>query len=383
MKKVYLKKCEEYDYELIYGIIKDSIENLGGIEKYIKKGEIVFIKANLLMAKKPEKGVTTHPVFVKAVGNYLINENNNEVIVGDSPGGPYNEKALMKVYKECGYIEAFKDTEIKLNKNFYSKKINFEGGKLLKSVDMIDGLLKVDKVISLSKLKTHGMMKYTGAVKNMFGTIPGMLKAEFHFKMPEYETFADMLIDVCIASNPVLSFMDGIIGMEGAGPSNGDIVKSNVILVSDNPFDLDIVASKLISIESESIPTIKNSLNRNLTTNIENIEILGDEIDSFNIKPFNAPKIAKIDFLNNILPEIITKKINNYIKPKPVFNWDKCIKCRACYNACPPKTINMELGKFPTLIVDGCISCFCCQEMCPVDAINIKRPWILEKILNN
>jgi len=124
MKKVYLKKCEEYDYELIYGIIKDSIENLGGIEKYIKKGEIVFIKANLLMAKKPEKGVTTHPVFVKAVGNYLINENNNEVIVGDSPGGPYNEKALMKVYKECGYIEAFKDTEIKLNRNFDSKKIN-------------------------------------------------------------------------------------------------------------------------------------------------------------------------------------------------------------------------------------------------------------------
>jgi uncharacterized protein (DUF362 family)/Pyruvate/2-oxoacid:ferredoxin oxidoreductase delta subunit len=384
MDKVYIKKCESYDYDLIYSIIKDSIEKLGGIEKYIKPNETVFIKANLLMAEKPEKGVTTHPTFVKAVGNYLINENNNEVIVGDSPGGPYNQKALMKVYKECGYIDAFIDTDIKLNMNFDSRKISFDGGKLLKSITLIDGILNVDKVISLSKLKTHGMMKYTGAVKNMFGTIPGILKAEFHFKMPKVENFADMLIDVCLASKPVLSFMDGIVGMEGAGPSGGDIVKSEVVLVSDNPFALDLVATNLIGMEAITVPTINNSINRNLITDdIDDIKILGDEISSFSIKPFITPKINKIDFLDNILPKKMARMINNYIKPKPIFNLDKCVKCRICYDSCPANTIIMDKGEYPKLNVNGCISCFCCQELCPENAIDIKRPWILDKILND
>jgi uncharacterized protein (DUF362 family)/NAD-dependent dihydropyrimidine dehydrogenase PreA subunit len=382
MNSVYIKKCENYDYDKIYLIIKDAIEKIGGIEKFIKPKEIVFIKANLLMAGAPEKGITTHPIFVKAIANYLINENENEVIVGDSPGGLYSKNALMKVYKECGYIDVFKDTKIKLNMNFDSKKIKFDGGKLLKSVIIIDGILKADKVISLSKLKTHGMMKYTGAVKNMFGIIPGILKAEFHFKMPEAENFADMLIDVCLASNPVLSFMDGIVGMEGAGPSGGELVKSELILVSENPFYLDLVATKLIGIQADTVPTIKNSIDRGLINGIENVNILGDKIESFNIKPFISPKISKVDFLNNILPEKLAKKINNYIKPKPVFRTDKCIKCRACYNACPAKTIMMGKGEYPRLNVDGCISCFCCQELCPENAIDIKRPWILDKILN-
>lgn len=381
MSQVYLKKCTNYDYNLIYKAIKEGINELGGIKKYIKPEETVFIKANLLMAKAPEDAVTTHPIFIKAIGNYLINENNNRVIVGDSPGGPFNKRALMKVYKTCGYIDAFNDTEIELNMNFESQKTSFNG-KLLKNITLIDGILKADKVISVAKLKTHGMMKYTGAVKNMFGTIPGVLKAEFHFRMPKVEDFGNMLIDVCLASNPVLSFIDGIQGMEGAGPSGGDIVNSEIIIASDNPFHADRIAVDLIQMNYKTVPTVKESIERKLTFKArESIEILGDTYESVKIKKFVSPKISKIDFLNNVLPESVANRINNVIKPKPVFDLNKCIKCRICHDNCPAKTIEMPKGSYPKLIVDDCISCFCCQELCPENAIDIKRLWLLDKIL--
>lgn len=384
MSKVYLKKCDKYNYEKIYSIIKDSIEELGGINKFIKPGEKVFLKANLLMAKKPEKGVTTHPIFIKAIANYLINENNNTVIVGDSPGGPYNKKALMKIYEECGYLKMIEKTQIKLNMNFESDKINFENGKLLNNLTVIKSILDVDKVISVAKLKTHGMMKYTGAVKNMFGVIPGVLKAEFHFRMPRVDDFSNMLIDVCLASKPVLSFIDGIVGMEGAGPSGGKLVESNVVLISSNPYELDFIATKLIKINPLSVPTINNSIKRNLSAdNIENIEILGDSFYKFKIKAFENPKINKIDFLDNFLPNFISKRISNYLKPRPLFNYKKCIKCGICKEACPPNAILMEKKEYPKLIIDKCISCFCCQELCPQKAIDIKRLWILDKVIKD
>jgi uncharacterized protein (DUF362 family)/NAD-dependent dihydropyrimidine dehydrogenase PreA subunit len=381
MKQVYLKKCKNYDYELIYASIKEAVKALGGIEKYIKPEETVFIKANLLMAKVPEDAVTTHPIFIKALGNYLINENNNRVIVGDSPGGPFNKKALMKVYKTCGYMEAFKDTGIELNMNFESTSLSFDG-KLLKNITLINGILEADCVISVAKLKTHGMMKYTGAVKNLFGTIPGVLKAEFHFRMPKVNDFANMLIDVCLASRPVLSFIDGIQGMEGAGPSGGDIVDSQIIIASDSPFHADRIAVDLIGMDYRTVPTVNESIKRDLTVEDKNtIQLLGDAFASIKIKEFISPKISKIDFINRILPDNIANKINNVIKPKPVFNLDRCIKCRVCHDNCPAKTINMPKGAYPKLIVDDCISCFCCQELCPENAIDIKRLWLLDKIL--
>ena len=381
MSQVYLKKCKDYDYDFIYKSIKEAIHSLGGVEKYIKPKATVFIKANLLMAKIPEDAVTTHPTFIKALGNYLINENSNRVIVGDSPGGPFNKKALMRVYKTCGYIEAFKDTAIELNMNFDSKSLSFDG-KLLKNVTLIDGILEADHVISVAKLKTHGMMKYTGAVKNLFGTIPGVLKAEFHFRMPKVDDFANMLVDVCLASNPVLSFIDCIQGMEGAGPSGGDIVNSEIIIASDNAFHADRIAVELIGMDYKTVPTVNESVKRNLTVeNKDSIQILGDAYASIEIKEFISPKISKIDFINRILPDGIANRVNNIIKPKPVFNLERCIRCRVCHDNCPAKTIDMPKGKYPKLIVDECISCFCCQELCPENAIDIKRLWLIDKIL--
>jgi len=132
----------------------------------------------------------------------------------------------------------------------------------------------------------------------------------------------------------------------------------------------------------KTVPTVNESVKRNLTVeNKDSIQILGDAYASIEIKEFISPKISKIDFINRILPDGIANRVNNIIKPKPVFNLERCIRCRVCHDNCPAKTIDMPKGKYPKLIVDECISCFCCQELCPENAIDIKRLWLIDKIL--
>lgn len=379
---VSLVQCHTYDEKLLYQKIKESIENIGGINKYFEPGETVLLKTNILMGSSPEKAVISHPVFVKTLGELLIHENNNKVIIGDSPGGPFTKMALNKIYKTCTYDKILSDSKIQLNNNFKTDQISFNEGKILKQVDIIDLLNEVDKVVSVSKLKTHGMMKFTGAVKNMFGVVPGIKKAEFHLRMPEVENFADALIDICLASKPTLSIMDGIVGMEGSGPSSGDPIQINTILASQSPYHLDVMATQLVSLDPMSVPTIKRSVDRHLIKeDYSDITLVGDAFEQLKIEKFKAPKISDVSFLKNYLPDTIADKIINYLRPKPVFNHDQCISCGVCAENCPPQVIDM-IDNYPEVRLDGCIRCFCCQELCPVAAVDIKRLWIAEKILN-
>ena len=296
MAKVVLSDCYEYDYNLVKEKLIYSVEELGGFESYLNKDETVLLKVNLLMKKKPEDAVTTHPIFVKALADILV-EYGVKVIIGDSPGGPFNERALKSIYEVCGYKDLENGDTVKLNDNYESFEAKHPQGMILKNITVMDLLNNVDKVISVSKLKTHGMMGFTGAVKNMFGIIPGILKAEYHFKMPEVKDFSQMLVDVCLYSKPVLSFMDGIVGMEGAGPSGGEPVNSKIIIASDSPYHLDYVAVNIIGASPESIPTVKRTIERGLVKALgEDIDIKGRKLSEISMKKFDMPEIEILGY---------------------------------------------------------------------------------------
>lgn len=376
---VSLSECRTYNYAKVKASIKNSFNNLGGIEKYINRGETVLLKLNLLMKKRPEEATTTHPVFVKALAETLI-EYGAKVVIGDSPGGPFNEKTLKGIYKYCGIEDIANEVGAELNYNTNSIEVKNERGKILKTLQVAEMVTKVDKIISVSKLKTHGMMLFTGAVKNMFGIIPGLHKAEYHFKMPNVKDFSQALLDICLYANPILSFMDGIVGMEGEGPSAGEPREIGVVLASTSPYHLDVVATKIVNIDPLKVPTIMRAVERNIVKeNLEDIELVGDSIDKFKVNDFKAPVIRSVHFIKDDKPYFIRAISNKLLQPRPVFNHEECIGCRDCANNCPAKVIEM-VNKKPVVKLDGCIRCFCCQELCPKKAIYIHRPIIMRII---
>ncbi len=377
---VSLTECRSYDYAQVKESIIESINNLGGIDKYINKGETVLLKLNLLMKKRPEEATTTHPMFVKALAEILI-EYGTKVVIGDSPGGPFNEKMLKGLYKYCGIEEVANEVGAELNYNTNTLDVKNEKGIILKSMEVAEMIKNVDKIISVSKLKTHGMMLFTGAVKNMFGIIPGLHKAEYHFKMPHIEDFSQALLDISLYADPVLSFMDGIVGMEGAGPSAGEPRDIGVVLASTSPSHLDVVATTIVNIDPLKVPTILRAVERKIIKgNLDDIELVGDSIDKFKINDFKAPNIRSVHFIKDNEPSLIRSLSNKLLQPKPVFNHAECIGCRDCANNCPAKVIEM-VNKKPVVNLEGCIRCFCCQELCPEKAIDIHRP-ILMKLLS-
>jgi uncharacterized protein (DUF362 family)/ferredoxin len=379
-KKVALTECHEYSYEKVRKSLEEGIALIGGLSGYLSEGDRVMLKANLLMKKRPEEATTTHPVFMKALAD-IISEYGCSVVIADSPGGPFNEAALKGVYKACGYEDAFKNTDIELNYDTSEAEVFNSECKLVKKITVMNAMKNVDKVISVSKLKTHGMMKFTGAVKNMFGTIPGLIKAEYHFKMPNTYDFADMLVDVCINANPVLSFMDGIVGMEGSGPSAGNPVDIGAVIVSESPYHLDVVASNIVGIDPFDVPTVAKSIERGIVMrDMSDIEIVGLAPDSYGVENFISPDIESVEMLKGRVPRILEGALSSMLTPRPVFIREKCVGCGECKRACPPQAITMK-GRFPKVELDKCIRCYCCQELCPKKAVEIHRPWLLRKIV--
>jgi uncharacterized protein (DUF362 family)/Pyruvate/2-oxoacid:ferredoxin oxidoreductase delta subunit len=374
---VSLVKCSEYDYDKLKESLIKTFDNLGGIDRFVLKGDRVLLKTNLLMKKIPEDATTTNPVFVQALADILISKG-AEVIIGDSPGGPFMEGRMKNIYKSTGMEDAAEKSGAKLNFNIASYYTEFENAAILNKVILTDMINDVDKIINLPKFKTHGFAVYTGAVKNLFGLIPGTIKAEYHVRMPDVNDFCNALIDICEHVKPTLHIMDGITGMEGAGPSAGSPRDIGVILASENPYDLDKTACEIIGLKVQDVPTLRKAAERGFSSNsMDDVEIFGDRIDDVRISDYLMPPSSGGSFRS--IPKPVIKFLVKRLKSKPIFNFDTCVGCGDCAANCPPKVIEMTDGK-PIVDYSGCISCFCCQELCPVKAIDIKKP-VLAKLI--
>jgi uncharacterized protein (DUF362 family)/NAD-dependent dihydropyrimidine dehydrogenase PreA subunit len=376
MEEVALVSCNTYDEADVGKAIGDALEHLGGLEQFIKPGMKVLIKPNLLMRKKPNEAGTTHPSLVKAIALKVISLG-AEVTIADSPGGFYNEGILKSVYAYCGYKEIPEQTGAKLNFDTSMVEVSCENGKVSKKLTVIKPVTEADFIINVPKLKTHGMMVFTGAIKNLFGLIPGTLKAEYHLRLSNYNDFSNLLVDICERFRPDLTIMDAIEGMEGPGPSAGTPRHIGAIIAGTNPYMIDIVATNMIGLRPEQVFTLIRASERGLPSKLSDVKIIGEDLEAFKIKDYKIPVVHREHILPN---NKVVKFLAEYLKPKPIFEYDICIKCKECANHCPPKAISFDTGR-PVVDLNKCIRCFCCQELCPKKAIYIKKPWIMRKIV--
>ena len=378
--KVVLKYCPDYTMN-VEQYLREGLAELGGMSEFVKSGQKVLLKVNLLMKKRPEEAVTTHPSVVEAVV-HLVQEVGGIPIIGDSPGGPYTVSALQAMYTRSGLREVAERTGAILNEDVGQTTIQNPEGKLAKSLTVTNCVLDADVVIPLSKLKTHGMMTFTGAVKVLFGVIPGLLKAEYHLKMFKVHDFADLLVDIATWVRPTLSIMDGVVGMEGDGPSAGIPRNIGALILSTDPFALDVVAADLIGLKPEKVPTIMAARARDLTSRLDELQLKGDSRSLWRIQGFAIPKAVSTNFLDMVpLPSNVKTFMLNRVRPRPIFEHATCVGCSDCVNNCPSKAITMNENQRPIVDLEGCIRCFCCQELCPQQAVKLFKPWIGRKLL--
>lgn len=371
--KVALVKCDDYDAERVYDSVSRGIELLGGISSFVKPNEKIVMKPNILIASHPDKCVTTHPSVVRAVG-LLLQQSGAVVSYGDSPsvgGCALNIRGtgIKGVADELGIVMADFD---------HGREVSHPTALLAKRFVIANGVLEADGVISLPKLKAHGLTLMTGAVKNQFGCVPGILKGQFHAKMPDPYDFATMLVDINTFIKPRLYVMDAIMAMEGNGPRNGKPRRLNALLISADPVALDAVACEIIDLNPEFVPTSRPAEKSGLGTyHYENIEVVGDDIGLFIARDFRVTRAPPVPAAAGR----IRRFIKNRITPRPVINKEICTGCGECIDKCPVGRAALDwtagkTRKFPDYDYSQCIRCYCCQEVCPAGAITIENPLL-------
>ncbi len=373
--KVVIENIAKYDLNKIYDFFEKYTEEIHYWDKISAKKNIL-IKPNMLGAHFPDRAVTTHPIIVEAMVKLLLNHNKN-VIIGDSAGGTVN---IEHVWETTGILEIAKKYDVELIK-FGEKISNKKIGKFDFFID--SNIFEADTIINICKYKTHSLMLFTGAVKNLYGVIPGLIKSEYHKKLPDPKDFAIMLTSLYNVVKPKISLniMDGIIGMEGEGPSAGNPRNFGLIFASENAPSIDYVASKMMGFKSDEIPLIKFSLEA------DNVKISEIQVEKkWQDFKFKNVKLGSVTLRNRIVsntPKIFTDIFAKLFYYYPDFT-DECQKCGLCVESCPVQAMELKKDfKHPKINLDKCIKCLCCQELCPFNAVYVKKSFLSKIILGN
>ncbi len=357
--KVSIVKCPSYNYKEVESAVRRSVDLLGGISSFVRLGQKVLLKPNLLSARLPEEAVTTHPEVVRAVIR-LVKERGATAIVGDSPGG-FGAHLSDEVYEKSGIKKTCEEEKVEL--------VKFSKVTIKNNIPLSTYVFDCDVLISLPKFKTHDLTTLTGGVKNLFGTVPGLRKAEYHKQNAHPNNFASVIVDIFGQVKPHLSIMDGIVAMQGDGPAGKDLRNLGLIITSPDAVAMDAVMAKIMGLEPLKVYTTFLAHNRGLGVgNLNDIEISGEKLEEVIVKDFKLPHPSILCKL----PSFLSGFLFNLIQLWPYINEDICTKCQICSKSCPQKTITIN-EKTSSINYKNCIRCLCCYEVCPYQAINIRK----------
>lgn len=377
--QVYAASCP--DYEQAEACIRALVEQMGGMGRFVRPGERIVLKANLLRAAPPESAICTHPAVVEAVAR-LVKEAGGTPVICDSPGGALHKEAVLRsLYEKTGMAAAAAAAGAELAMDSSTRTVSLPEGKVLRQAEIITPVAEADGVIDLCKMKTHVLMSMTGAVKNLFGVIPGLSKVGYHATHPDHETFADVLLDLTGYVKPRLSLMDGILAMEGDGPgSSGTPRQAGLLLASANPLALDTAAGAIMNLPRQDNPVLLAAERRGLTPcRMEDVELIGGTVEELRMADYKFPASTKSNLMDFLGPlarpaERLCKKA---LSQTPRIDGAKCVGCGICAKSCPGQAIAMTApGKKARISQKACIHCYCCHELCPQKAVELHQSWL-------
>jgi len=368
---VAIEQAGSYRPDVVQPALARLLAPLGGIAAFVKPGERVLLKPNMLAAREPERAVTTHPELLRGVIG-LVREAEGIPLVGDSPG----VGGFRRVAERSGLLAVVEETGAELVP--FDETVAVRGQGLFREFQIARPYLEADRLINLPKLKTHEMMTMTCAVKNLFGAVVGTAKAGWHLKAgADRELFARMLLEIYLLRRPDLTIVDGILAMEGDGPGNGDPRLCGLLLAGTNPVAVDVIAAELAGIPKKLLWVERAAEGLGIDGwDRAAIETRGVPVHEALVSPFHLPHLSDVQFG---LPRFLKNRLRHYLTSRPCGVPEACTLCGICRDACPPRAIAIRDGKLH-FDYHACIRCFCCRELCPEGALDVREGALLKII---
>lgn len=357
--------------------VSRAAELIGGLSGKFKAGAKVLIKPNFIREEPSVVGTTTNFEVIKRVVE-LVREAGGQPVVGEASGNQYDTEAI---YKLLGLREALDGVEVRDLDQDEIVGVKIKGATNLKEVGVAHSALDADYIICLPVLKTHMSTGTTLGMKNMMGVLPQREKWKMHMSGLHHA-----LVDLNRLVKPDLVIVDGIVGMEGMGPTIGSPVEMNLILAGEDVVSVDTVGSAVMGFTTDEVEHLRLAGEAGLGINdLKRIEIKGENLETVS-RPFKRPFGGKAilvwaqfqyrlgTFLLNhydydIRP--LLKKFSDLYVARPRMNPERCVGCGRCVEACPRQAL--EMGQHPRIAYSKCDGCFLCMRTCPQKAYTMSR----------
>ena len=370
---VSITRCHNYEFDRVEAALQAALEPLGGIREFVKPGNTVLLKVNMLSAKAPEKAITTHPRVLEAVARQ-VTAAGGKVIVGDSPAGVLS--GIKRFWENTGIGAA--------TEKFGGELVRFEGGgtrkistggRVYHITSFVD---RVDVIINLPKLKTHGLTLFTGAIKNCFGLLPGFQKANMHKAAPKVDPFSGILVDIFEQVKPSLTIMDAVLGLEGNGPStSGSPREVGLIIASPDAVALDAAAARIIGYGENDIATTRIAEARGLGAgSLDRLDWQGPPLKDIAVRDYKLPSNSLLRLVPGWLANFAGRFV--WVHPRAVAG--NCEACGVCIDNCPVSCMTPNGDDVPVIDYNACINCLSCDESCPHEAIIQEMSWLAKKL---
>ena len=359
--KVSIVRCKSYEFSNVYKAVLQGIED---IKFKISRGSSVLLKPNIMAQNTPDQATTTHPAVIDAVCS-IFSDYGCKVTIGDSSAF-YQTGITRRGFDTTGIADVAKKYGAALLPFEATMLRKVTSGKVLNPFYITDAVFENDLVVDLPKLKLHRLARYTGAIKNLYGCIPGGTKQIYHALFNGRENYQEFwgkpIVDVYSAVSPGLTIMDAVVGLDEDGPaSTGRPRQTGLVLVSENGAALDVVMCKIIGYDPLWVPAVREAVERKLT-DPDKISVIG-----------TMPLVAYAKLPSQKKKHGLSEKWDNYFFHQyivePRVKKGACIKCNDCIDKCAVKAISTDKKGYPVIDYEKCIYCYCCNEYCTHDAV--------------
>jgi uncharacterized protein (DUF362 family)/Pyruvate/2-oxoacid:ferredoxin oxidoreductase delta subunit len=353
----------------------------------LSNGTRVLLKPNCLSASHgPNRPVNTRVEVIAAVGQYLRSRYQVNLIIADSGGmGSYGKTKRAYTLMGLDQMSTRLDAELVNLEELGLIEIENPVGKIYSRFKATALLNQIDVIINLPKLKTHILTGITGAIKNYLGLLPGSLKRTVHVTAPNGPAMSQALVDIWggikMKVPRTLNLMDGIMAMEGAGPTHGQARPVGRLMASTDPVALDVIASTIMGFNPAKVRTNILAAEAGLgIADPSRIELLGAGWTELPVLGFKHPFTRTREWAEAIIPAWLVGKAFDWLyEAKPRVRSESCQACGLCVQACPSQALSLsEQGLH--LKQELCIECYCCLEHCPSEGLWVPR-GLREKLL--